>query len=122
MSLNYGVEFGDGGAETYSAAELENQLRGKGYADAVVGKDGKSVSYSINGEMYDDDLPSLLQQAGGKVTSMMPAEFEESFIQPEWRRGLQALPDDNEARSVYIKSKLNKMGLQGEVVGSCRSL
>lgn len=118
MSLNYTVETADGQAQSYGASELQQQLADAGYANAQVGPDGKSVSYQLNGETYDDDLPSILETMGHKVSGIAPVDADESFIQPTWRAGLAALPSDDGVRKAYIESNLKKMGMKGEVVGA----
>lgn len=118
MSLQYTVETPDGQAQAYGADELQQQLADAGYANAQVGPDGKSLSYQINGETYDDDLPSILETMGHKVSGIAPVDADESFVQPTWRAGLAALPSDDNVRKAYIESNLKKMGMKGDVVGS----
>jgi hypothetical protein len=118
MSLNYTVELPDGQSHTYNASELASQLQDAGYANAQVNPDGKTISYQLNGEMYDDDIPSLLGQQGYKVAGIVPQQADESFVQPTWRAGLDALPSDDKVRKAYIESNLERMGMKGEVVGS----
>jgi hypothetical protein len=83
-----------------------------------VNPDGKTISYQINGETYDDEIPSLLETLGHKVSGIAPIQADESFVQPTWRAGLAALPSDDNVRKAYVESNLKKMGMKGEVVGS----
>jgi len=118
MSLNYTVDGDDGQSNVYGANELQQQLATAGYQNAQVNPDGRTVSYQLNGETYDDDLPSLLETMGHKVSSIVPENVDESFVQPTWRAGLAALPGDDSVRKSYIESNLKKMGMKGDVIGS----
>ncbi len=118
MSLQYTVETPDGQSNAYDASEIQQQLAQAGYQNAQVNPDGKTISYQINGETYDDDIPSLLETMGHKVSGVAPTQADESFVQPTWRAGLAALPSDDGVRKAYIESNLKKMGMKGEVVGS----
>ncbi len=118
MSLQYTVETPDGQSNSYGADEIQQQLAQAGYQNAQVNPDGKTISYQINGETYDDEIPSLLETLGHKVSGIAPIQADESFVQPTWRAGLAALPSDDNVRKAYVESNLKKMGMKGEVVGS----
>lgn len=111
MSLTYSVTTPDGQATDYNSSEIAQQLQSAGYQNLVVNPDGKSVSYSVNGQTYDDDIPSLLETLGHKVAGAVPTEADESFIQPAWRAEMETLPSDDNVRKGFLKSKLAKMGM-----------
>jgi hypothetical protein len=110
MMLDYSIKTADGQDSTMPVEEIQKQLQSNGYQNAVIKPDGNGVEYTINGQVYDDNVPDLLKMLGHEVTSIVPRNAEESFVQPAWRAALETLPDDEGVRKAYIKSKLKESG------------
>ena len=109
MSLDYSIVDNATGEDTnVDAQAIANHLAQAGWTNVQLTPDQQAISFQgADGQVYDADVPTLIEKNYGNIKQTTPKQVDESFVQPSWRLGIESLPNDDAVKKAYLKSKLS---------------